>query len=111
MRTVVTLAALTHTLLNGVLARAELTLDEHEAADVKVVCDGLGRLAPDDDAVPLGALPELPLLVVPGLIGGDRKACDRCAGLGATELRLAAEVADQFDVIAGRHIWSPFDWG
>src|SRR6185312_3236729 len=57
-------------------------------------------LAEDDDAVPLRLLPPLAgVAIAPVLRGGDAQIGDRLAVLGAADLRIGAEIADQNDLV------------
>src|SRR5690606_2129897 len=58
----------------------------------------------DDDGVPLGALPALARgLVAPRLGGGEPQVGDRLPGLVVPDLGIAAEMADENDLVDSGH--------
>ena len=65
------------------------------ASLVEVLRAVLALLAPDDDAVPLGALLLLLVLVGEDLVGGDAQLAHRLPRRQILQLGLGAEVADQ----------------
>src|SRR5207248_9858409 len=64
-----------------------------------VLAAQLSGLAPDHDAVPLGPLLLLTLLVGPVLVGGDGEVRHRLSARGVPDLRILAQVADQDDLV------------
>src|SRR6266478_2045026 len=90
--------------LVGPLAGLKAALDEDLAALGEVLSAVLRRLAPDDDAVPLGPLLLLACLVRPRLVGGDGEVRHRLPAGRVPDLGITAQIADQDDLVdAARH--------
>ena len=92
--------------LVGPFAGLQLALDIDRAALAQILLGDPGQvLVEDHHPVPLGAFALLAAAaVLPALGGGEREVHDLGAVLGASHLRVAAEVADQDDLVdAARH--------
>ena len=82
-------------------ARLQLALDVDFGAFLQILLHYLAQwLAEDHDAMPLGLFLALAGgLVAPAFAGGDVEIGDRAAVLGAADLRILAQIADQNDLV------------
>src|SRR5215470_14421481 len=96
--------------LVGVFARLELALEIDLRALAQILLGDLAQvLVEDHDAVPLGLfLPLARRLVTPGFGGCNGEVDHGIAGGQTPHLRVAPEIADQYDFVdAPRHCSSP----
>src|SRR5262249_6443559 len=84
-------------------ARLERALDVDRPPLAQVLPRGLGLLAPHDDTVPLGPLFLFARRVAPPVGGRHREVGDRGAALREADFGVAAEVADQDDLVDACH--------
>src|SRR6056297_1695622 len=87
-------------------ARLELALDINLRALLQILLGNAPeRLVEDHHGMPFGALaPLTALLVAPGLGGRDAQIDDGIAIAGAPHLRIAAQIADDYDLVhTARH--------
>ena len=82
-----------------VRAGLDAALDEDLAALGEVLRADLGALAPHHDAVPLGALLALTVLVVPALAGRDAQLADALPARRVPHVGIGAEVSDEDDFV------------
>src|SRR5262245_11419993 len=86
------------------LARLQAALDVHRAPFLEVLTSDLGQSVVEDDAMPLGFLLLLAAVaVLPVAGGGDADVADRCAAGRVAHLGVAAEVADDDDLVDRCH--------
>src|SRR4029077_19161499 len=94
--------------LVGPLPVLDASLDVDLLPLDEVLLQALGALAPEADAVPLGALLLLPALVVPHFGRRETEGGDRRAARGVAKLRVTSEVADENDLVHAAHMRLPF---
>src|SRR5262249_7724559 len=96
-----------HAVLVGVFVSLQSAFDVHLFAFHQIFGQRLRLFAPQVDVVPLGAFLPLSVLVVPRFGRGDAEFRHRRAAGGVAELRIAAEIAHQNDLVHTAH-WESF---